>query len=176
MLPDRYKQVRSASKAVKGAKRTVPPDAQTRRNRPLHSRRCWRLPYFRMFPRQTVDAIKEPGISDTFVNHYFYIGLAVGADAVAASALKAADGFRAPLPSLLALTGYGAAYFFLSQAVRTLPVGVANALWSGFSVIAVAMAGYFINRQALSIPSISGLLLICGGTALLYFGSAADPG
>lgn len=110
------------------------------------------------------------------MNHYFYIGLAVGADAVAASALKAADGFRVPLPSLLALIGYGAAYFFLSQAVRTLPVGVANALWSGFSVIAVAMAGYFINRQALSIPSISGLLLICGGTALLYFGSAADRG
>jgi small multidrug resistance pump len=109
------------------------------------------------------------------VNHYLYIGLAVGADAAAATALKAADGFRVPLPSLLAMIGYGAAYFFLSQAVRTLPVGVANALWSGFSVIVVAMAGYIIHRQALSPSSISGLLLICGGTALLYFGSATDP-
>jgi multidrug transporter EmrE-like cation transporter len=44
------------------------------------------------------------------------------------------------------------------------------------SIHAVAMAGYFINRQLLSMQSISGLLLICGGTALLYFGSAADPG
>ena len=59
------------------------------------------------------------------MNHYWYIGLAVGADAVAATALKAADGFRVPMPSLLALLGYGAAYFFLSQAVRTLPDGVA---------------------------------------------------
>jgi multidrug transporter EmrE-like cation transporter len=50
-------------------------------------------------------------------------------------------------------------------------VGVANALWSGFSVIAVAMAGYFVHRQMLSLPSVSGLLLICGGTALMYFGS-----
>jgi small multidrug resistance pump len=105
------------------------------------------------------------------MNHYLYISLAVGADAAAASALKAADGFRVPLPSLLALLGYGAAFFFLSQAVRTLPVGVANALWSGFSVILVAISGYVVHRQMLSLPSISGLLLICGGTALMYFGT-----
>jgi small multidrug resistance pump len=109
------------------------------------------------------------------MNHYIYISLAVGADAAAASALKAADGFKVPMPSLLALVGYGAAFFFLSQAVRTLPVGVANALWSGLSVVAVAMAGYIIHRQVLSLPSICGLLLICGGTTLLYFGTAADP-
>lgn len=110
------------------------------------------------------------------MNHYWYIGLAVGADAAAAIALKAADGFRVPLPSLFALLGYGAAYYFLSQAVRTLPVGVANALWSGFSVIVVAMAGYIVHRQSLSLSCISGLLLICGGTALLYVGSTDRHG
>jgi small multidrug resistance pump len=108
------------------------------------------------------------------MNHYLYICLAVCADAAAAIALKEADGFRAPVPSLFALVGYGAAFFFLSQAVRTLPVGVANALWSGFSVIVVAMAGYIVHREALSLSSISGLLLIGGGTALLYLGVAAD--
>ena len=108
------------------------------------------------------------------MNHYFYIGLAVGADAAATIALKAADGFRAPLPSLLSIIGFGATYFLLSQAVRTLPVGVANALWSGFSVIVVAMAGYIVHRQALSLPSISGLFLICVGTALVCFESAKD--
>jgi small multidrug resistance pump len=109
------------------------------------------------------------------VNHYVYIGLAVAADAAAVIALKAADGFRAPVPSLLAMIGYGAAYYFLSLAVRTLPVGVANALWSGFSVIVVAMAGYVVHRQALSLSSISGLLLICGGTVLLYYGTTLEP-
>ena len=54
------------------------------------------------------------------MNHYLYIALAVGADAAAIAALKSADGFRAPLPSSLALIGFAAAYFFLSQAVRTL--------------------------------------------------------
>jgi small multidrug resistance pump len=108
------------------------------------------------------------------MNHYIYIGLAVGADAAAASALKAADGFKVPVPTLLALIGYAAAFFFLAQAVRTLPVGVANALWSGLSVIAVAAAGFIIHRQTLSLPSLFGLLLVCGGTALLYFGSGAE--
>jgi|HubBroStandDraft_5_1064220.scaffolds.fasta_scaffold1223392_1 small multidrug resistance pump len=109
------------------------------------------------------------------MNHYLYITLAVGADAAAASALKAADGFKVPAPSLLALVGYAAAFYFLSQAVRTLPVGVANALWSGLSVIAVATAGYFVHRQALSPSSILGLLLIGGGTVLLYLGTATQP-
>jgi small multidrug resistance pump len=144
------------------------PAARIRTHRALEFRTFWLPRYFKAAPRQNVDAIER-------VNHYLYIGLAVGADAAAVVALKAADGFRVPLPSLLAMLGYGAAYFFLSQAVRTLPVGVANALWSGFSVIVVAMAGYVIHRQALSPSSISGLLLICGGTALLYFGSATDP-
>jgi small multidrug resistance pump len=109
------------------------------------------------------------------LNPYLYIALAVGADAVAVGSLKAADGFRAPVPSSLAVLAFAAAYFFLSQAVRTLHVGVANALWSGLSVVAVAMTGYLFHRQALSFPSILGLLLISGGTALLYFGSETNP-
>jgi small multidrug resistance pump len=109
------------------------------------------------------------------MNHYIYIGLAVGADAAAACALKAADGFKVPIPSLVAMVGYGAAFFFLSQAVRTLPVGVANALWSGLSILAVAMAGYVLHRQVLSASSVVGLLLVCGGIALVYFGSGAEP-
>ena len=126
-------------------------------------------------PGSTTPTHNNQTSCDTVMNHYLYIGLAVGADAAAASALKAADGFRVPVPSLVALAGYAAAFYFLSQAVRTLPVGVANALWSGFSVLAVAVAGFMVHRQALSLPSLSGLLLICGGTALLYFGSTADP-
>lgn len=109
------------------------------------------------------------------MNPYLYIALAVGADAAAVASLKAADGFRAPLPATLALLCFVAAYFFLSQAVRTLHVGVANALWSGFSVIVVALAGYIFHRQVLSPASIVGLLLISGGTALLYFGARTAP-
>ena len=109
------------------------------------------------------------------MNHYVYIGLAVCADAAAIGALKTTDGFRAPLPTGMALLGFAAAYFFLSQAVRTLHMGIANALWSGFSVIVVAMIGYIVHKQALSLPSIVGLVLISGGTALLYVGAAGKP-
>jgi small multidrug resistance pump len=105
------------------------------------------------------------------MNHYFYVSLAVAADAAGIGALKAADGFRVPLPSAFALFSFTAAYFFMSQAVRTLHVGVANALWSSFSVIVVAITGYIFHRQALSPAGILGLLLISGGTALLCFGS-----
>jgi small multidrug resistance pump len=102
---------------------------------------------------------------------YVYLAVAILADVAGASALKAADGFRQPLPSLLAVLGYGSAFFFLSLAVRTIPIGIANALWSGFSILLVAAVGLVVHREPLAQSTIAGLLLICSGTVLLNLGA-----
>jgi small multidrug resistance pump len=104
------------------------------------------------------------------MNQYLYVGLAVAADTAGASALKAADGFRLPIPSLLALIAYGGAFFFLALAVRTIPIGVANALWSGLSIVFVALVGYLVHGQTLNRPALLGMLLIFAGTVLLNLG------
>jgi len=63
--------------------------------------------------------------------HYCYLVLAIVCEVVATTALKAADGFRAPGPTLLVLVGYTAAFYLLSLTLRTMPVGIAYAIWSG---------------------------------------------
>jgi small multidrug resistance pump len=108
------------------------------------------------------------------MNPYLYIALAIAADALGALALKACDGFRAPLPTLLVVLAYGGSFYFLSLAVRTIPVGLANALWSGFSVVMVALVSYVAQRQALHSSAVIGLALICLGTVVVYAGSGTE--
>ena len=105
------------------------------------------------------------------MNQYLYVGLAVAADTAGASALKAADGFRLPIPSALALVAYAGAFYFLALAVRTIPIGVANALWSGLSIFFVALVGYLVHGQSLDRSAIVGMLLIFAGTLILNIGA-----
>ena len=65
------------------------------------------------------------------MSHWFYLGLAIVFEVVATTALKATTGFSRLWPSLLVVTGYAGAFYFLSLSLRSVPIGVAYAVWSG---------------------------------------------
>ena len=67
-----------------------------------------------------------------------YLAAAITAEVIATSALKASEGFTRPLPSLVVLAGYAIAFYFLSLVLKTVPVGVAYAIWSGAGVVLIA--------------------------------------
>ncbi|MFC4821066.1 DMT family transporter [Dokdonella ginsengisoli] len=98
---------------------------------------------------------------------YLYLAVAILAEVVATSALKAAEGFTRPLPSLLVVAGYGTAFYFLSLVLRTLPVGVAYAIWSGVGVALIALIGWVFYRQALDAGAIAGIALIVAGVLVI---------
>lgn len=93
--------------------------------------------------------------------------LAILAEVIATSALKASQNFTRPLPSLLVVAGYGTAFFLLSITLKTLPIGVAYAIWSGVGTALVAVVGWLYYRQSLDLPAILGLTLIIAGTLIL---------
>lgn len=93
--------------------------------------------------------------------------LAILAEVIATSALKASENFTRPIPSLLVVAGYGIAFFLLSITLKTLPIGVAYALWSGVGTALVAVVGWLYYRQSLDFPAILGLTLIIAGTLVL---------
>lgn len=93
--------------------------------------------------------------------------LAILAEVIATSALKASENFTRPLPSLLVVAGYGTAFFLLSITLKTLPIGVAYAIWSGVGTALVAVVGWLYYRQSLDLPAILGLTLIIAGTLIL---------
>ncbi|MHA3903203.1 DMT family transporter [Castellaniella sp. WN] len=98
---------------------------------------------------------------------WIYLSIAILAEVIATSTLKISDGFTRPLPSAITLIGYGLAFYLLALALKTIPVGVAYAVWSGVGIVAIALIGYFIFGQTLDGPAVIGIVLILAGVLVL---------
>lgn len=101
------------------------------------------------------------------MQHWLYLGVAIVSEVIATSALKAAEGFTRPLPSLVVVIGYGIAFYCLSVVLRTLPLGITYAIWSGIGVALVALSGWLLYGQALDLAAVLGLTLIVAGVIVL---------
>jgi small multidrug resistance pump len=102
---------------------------------------------------------------------YMALALAITAEVIATSALKATDSFTRPLPSVLVVVAYAVAFYFLSVAVKVIPVGVAYGIWSGLGIVLVSVIAFFLHKQSLSFYQILGLMFIVLGVALVNFKS-----
>src|SRR5262245_57634754 len=98
---------------------------------------------------------------------YLYLLLAIVGEVIATSALKAAEGFTKPWPSLVVITGYGVAFFLLSMVVKTMPVGIVYAIWSGTGIVLVAVVGAVWLKQIPDVPAIVGMVLIMAGVIIV---------
>jgi small multidrug resistance pump len=107
--------------------------------------------------------------------NWLYLVLAIVLEVVATSALKASDGFTRLLPSLVVVLGYSAAFYLLSITLRTMPVGVVYAVWSGVGVVLITLVGWLWFKQALDWPALIGIALISAGVIVLNFFSKAVP-
>ena len=98
---------------------------------------------------------------------YIYLGIAIVTEVVATSALKASEGFSRLGPSLVTILGYAIAFYCLSLTLRTIPVGVAYAIWSGLGIVLISAVGWIWFRQALDLPAMIGLGLIVAGVIVV---------
>ena len=101
------------------------------------------------------------------MSQWFFLSVAIISEVVATSALKASNGFTQLWPSLLVIAGYAIAFFFLSLTLRTMPVGIAYAIWSGIGIVLVTFIAWFVFGQSLDTPAIIGLTLIITGVVVL---------
>lgn len=99
--------------------------------------------------------------------NWLYLTIAILAEVVATSFLKVSDGFTNIWPSLISIVGYSAAFYFLSLTLRTIPVGIAYALWSGAGVVLVAFVAMIVHGQKLDVPAFLGIGLILSGVVVL---------
>ncbi|MBN9598719.1 MAG: multidrug efflux SMR transporter [Afipia sp.] len=104
---------------------------------------------------------------------YLYLVLAVGFEVIGTAALQASEQFTKPKPLVLTAIGYAAAFYFLSLVLRTMPVGIAYAIWSGFGVILITLVGLVWFGQRLDLPAVIGLALIVAGVAVINLFSKA---
>jgi small multidrug resistance pump len=101
------------------------------------------------------------------------LALAIIAEVAATTALKASDGFTRPVPSLVTALGYALAFYCLSLTLRSIPVAVAYAVWSGAGLALITLIGWIVYRQALDAAALVGMGLIVAGIVVLNLSEAA---
>ena len=98
---------------------------------------------------------------------YLYLSMAIVAEVIATSALNASERFTKLIPSLISIVGYAVAFYFLSHVLKTIPVGVAYAIWAGLGIVLIAIAGAFLFEQVPDAPAIIGMALIVAGVVII---------
>jgi small multidrug resistance pump len=93
--------------------------------------------------------------------------LAVVFEVIATSSLKASEQFTKLVPSAVVVIGYGAAFYFFSVSLKSVPVGLAYAVWSALGIILVTIAGVFLYKQVPDLPALLGMGLIIAGVIII---------
>lgn len=101
------------------------------------------------------------------MNSYIALGIAIAAEVVATTALKASDSFTRLWPSVLAIAGYAIAFYCLTITLRTIPTGIAYAIWSGLGIVLITVASFVIYRQSVDLAGVLGMTLIIAGVVVL---------
>jgi len=96
-----------------------------------------------------------------------YLAIAIVAEVIATSALKASESFTRPLPAVITVIGYAVAFYCLALTLRTIPVGIAYAIWSGLGIVLVSIVGFVVLRQALDVPALIGIGFIITGVIII---------
>ncbi len=98
---------------------------------------------------------------------WLFLVIAIIAEVIATSALKSSEGFTKLVPSAVVVAGYGIAFYFLSIVMKTIPVGVAYAVWSGLGIVLIAAVAWILHGQKLDAWALVGMGLIVSGVAVL---------
>ncbi len=98
---------------------------------------------------------------------YAWLIAAVVFEVIGTTALKASEGFTRLTPSVVTALGYAAAFYLLSLTLRTMPVGIAYAIWSALGIVLVTAIGWIYYRQALDAAALIGLALIVAGVLVI---------
>ena len=98
---------------------------------------------------------------------YIYLTIAIVAEVIATSFMKQSEGFTKLVTSLVTAGGYVIAFYFLSLTLKTLPTGIAYAIWSGVGIVLIAAIAWVFQGQKLDTPAMIGMALIIAGVVVM---------
>lgn len=99
--------------------------------------------------------------------HWLFLAVAIVFETIGTTALKASEQFTRAAPSALVVVSYGLSFYLLALVLKTIPVGIAYAIWSGLGICLIAAIGYFVFGQRLDLPAMIGLSLIIAGILVI---------
>ncbi|MBF0803945.1 MULTISPECIES: multidrug efflux SMR transporter [Neisseria] len=99
--------------------------------------------------------------------HWLFLALAIVSEVFGSTMLKLSSGFSRLWPSLGVVLGFGLAFYFLSLALKTMPLGTAYAVWAGVGLVLTAAVGIFFFGQKADAAGVFGIGLILAGVVVL---------
>ncbi|MFV0349122.1 MAG: DMT family transporter [Halodesulfovibrio sp.] len=101
------------------------------------------------------------------MNNWILLCIAVFGEVIATSCLKINEGFTKLIPSFFVFIGYGVSFYCLSLTLKTMPLGIVYAVWSGLGILIVSLIGWILFEQKLDFWAIIGMSLILSGVLVL---------
>lgn len=98
---------------------------------------------------------------------YIWLAVAIVAEVIGTSALRASEGFTRLAPALVVVAGYALAFYCLSMTLKTMPVGIVYAIWSGVGIVLITLVAMVLYRQVPDLAAVAGLSLIVAGVVVL---------
>ncbi|UYW00488.1 multidrug efflux SMR transporter [Flavobacterium agricola] len=106
---------------------------------------------------------------------YLYLALAILFEVLGSSFIKASDGFTKWIPTLVVIVTYVIAFYFLSLCLKTIPLSIAYAIWSGVGIVLTVLISVYIFKQKIDLPAIIGIVFILIGVIIInYFSKATQ--
>jgi len=101
------------------------------------------------------------------MNAYVYLGGAIALEVMATTAMKSSEGFTRLVPSLICGIGYVLSFYLLAQTLKTVPTGIAYAIWSGVGIVAISLIAWVLHGQKLDAGAMAGMGLIIAGVLVI---------
>ena len=104
------------------------------------------------------------------MKNWIFLIVAILSEVIATSALKESESFTRLWPSVIVVVGYSLAFYLLSLTLKTIPIGIAYAIWAGLGMALIALIGWLVFQQTLDLPAIIGItLIVCGVIVMNVF-------
>lgn len=104
-----------------------------------------------------------------------WLALAISSEIVATTSLKLSDGFTRLIPSMVVVVGYAVSFYALSVSLRSFPLGVVYAIWSGVGTAAIVLIGYLLFHEVLDAVKLGAIGLIIIGVVALNGAATVAP-
>ena len=101
------------------------------------------------------------------MSQWLYLSIAIAAEVTGTSFLKSSEGFTRLGPSVVVVVGYLVSFYFLSLTLKTMPVGIAYAVWAGVGVALITLIGWTFFAQSLDLPALIGIAMIVTGVIVI---------
>ncbi len=99
---------------------------------------------------------------------YTYLTIAILTEVIATTALKASENFTRLIPSLIVIFGYAVAFYCMTLVIRTIPVGITYAIWSGAGIVLITLLSALLYQQIPDWPAVFGMTLIVSGVVVIH--------